>query len=234
MGEHKEVPPPLSTASKVPGNDVVESENLLRGSWIFCGGMKRSGSTLQYLLASELIERTGFGSRTPWIDQHEHSQVLGAEHTSGFRTFKSHILTKEIAHHCEAGNAFALYIYRDIRDVVSSIQQKSNVRYLGQSLTNLIVELMDADTQWRSLPKVYVSRYRDVIEREFFEVSNIAAFLNIQAHDSILKEIAENIHMKRVKRLLTTCRRENGLKTHLQLNITHIHCYIRTICRVGR
>ena len=33
--------------------------------WVFCGGMIRSGSTLQYQIAADLVERLGVGHGYP-------------------------------------------------------------------------------------------------------------------------------------------------------------------------
>ncbi len=85
--------------------------NSLRTGWVFCGGMNRSGSTLQYLLASELIERSGLGKRAPYVDPSEHPHELACKPSFGLSTFKSHIVTQEVARHCEQGNAVVLLTF---------------------------------------------------------------------------------------------------------------------------
>src|SRR5512138_2281267 len=103
----------------------------MREGWIFCGGMIRAGSTLQYQIASELIERLGLGRRTGYLPPAEHAWVLGARPVAGLSTFKTHELTEQVARQCRQSDAVALYIYRDLRDVVSSLQQK-RARAIGR------------------------------------------------------------------------------------------------------
>ena len=43
--------------------------------WIICAGAKRSGSTLQYNLISNLVEKSGLGKRIPHFKTQEFSRV---------------------------------------------------------------------------------------------------------------------------------------------------------------
>ena len=36
--------------------------------WVFCCGMQRSGSTLQYQIAARLVEQAGLGQRLEWVE----------------------------------------------------------------------------------------------------------------------------------------------------------------------
>lgn len=55
----------------------------------------RPGSTLQYNIASELIERIGVGRREAWVDDHS-VYFAASNNQKGLVAFKSHILTAEI------------------------------------------------------------------------------------------------------------------------------------------
>ncbi len=165
---------------------------MLQG-WVFCGGMIRAGSTLQYQIASELIERADLGRRTTFIPPADHAAALADPPPFGLSTFKTHQLTDPVAAQCRAGGAVALYIFRDLRDVVSSFQRKEGVRLAGQQLTDQVLELVRTDAAWRSLPHVYVSRYEDVILSLGAEVRRIAEFLGVPCPEAVERQIAGDL-----------------------------------------
>ena len=35
--------------------------------WIFCCGMERSGSTVQFQISAQLVEDAGLGKRVEWV-----------------------------------------------------------------------------------------------------------------------------------------------------------------------
>jgi hypothetical protein len=162
----------------------------MREGWVFCGGMIRSGSTLQYQVASELIERLGLGRRTGYVPPSEHTRMLAGTPAGMLGTFKTHELTEPIADQVRRNRSVALYIHRDLRDVVSSLQQKEGARLEGEHLAGTVRELLRRDSQWRALPRVYVSRYEDVIFGLGSEVLRIAGFLAISCPGSLATEIA--------------------------------------------
>ena len=94
-------------------------------SFIFCGGMKRSGSTLQYNIASEILEKLTIGSREKYYPIHKN--YFKYELSEDLKTFKSHILSKEIEAEVKNNDAYVLLSYRDIRDVMASWQKKNNL-----------------------------------------------------------------------------------------------------------
>ncbi len=139
--------------------------------WIFCGGMLRAGSTLQYQIASELIERSGLGVRSPYADPMSHEGALQAAVPKGIsRTFKSHALTPSIMERLADGNAVALYSFRDLRDVIASQQQKNGWSLGERDLRALVADLLATDSAWRSLPRVHVVRYESMVTRLLEEV----------------------------------------------------------------
>lgn len=164
----------------------------MRNGWIFCGGMIRSGSTLQYQVAGELIERSKLGRRMTYIPPEEHTRVLEFS-PQGLSTFKTHDLTDPVALQCQRGGGVALYIYRDLRDVISSFQQKEHIRLEGTALEVKTTELIRKDLAWRSLPRVYVSRYEDVLLALATEVNRISEFLDIPCPALMAKQIAEDL-----------------------------------------
>lgn len=122
---------------------------------------------------------------------------MGCKVANGQSGFKSHDLTEPVTLQCQRGGGVALYIYRDLRDVISSFQQKEHVRLDGTALEDLITELMRKDLAWRSLPLVYVSRYEDVSIALATEVSRIGEFLDIPCPAFMAKQIAEDLSYAR-------------------------------------
>lgn len=94
---------------------------------------------------------------------------------------------------CLGDRAVALYIYRDLRDVISSLQEKNQFRLEGRGLERLVVKLQQSDEQWRALPGTYVSRYEDVTNNIGEEVERIARFLGLECTLDLLRDIAEDL-----------------------------------------
>lgn len=191
----------------------------MRKGWVFCGGMIRSGSTLQYQLASELIERFSLGERTTYFPPEEHARVLESV-PHGLSTFKTHSLTEPVALHCQRGGGIALYIYRDLRDVVSSFQQKERVRLEGDVLADFIIDLIRKDLAWRSLPQVHVSRYEDVVFALDSEVIRIGEFLDIPCSSPMAEQIAEDLSYTRQAEGIASADREDLVEVN-STNVYH-------------
>lgn len=134
-----------------------------RARWVFCGGMPRAGSTLQYQMARGLIERAGVGRRGGWLRPDETSSFVAAGPPAGLSTVKTHAIPDEVARACEAGRGLALYIRRDLRDVVCSHQRKQGVRLDGEALECFLELLIRRDARWRCLPSVHLARYEETV-----------------------------------------------------------------------
>lgn len=152
--------------------------------------MIRSGSTLQYQVASALIERQGLGSRTGYMAPTDHARVLGGAPSLGLSTFKTHELTAAVEGHCREGTGVVLYSFRDIRDVLSSYQRKVGTTLSPERTAQLIGELLDRDGRWRGMPRVHLSRYEDLVSALASEVRGIARFLDLPCSDAQCAGIA--------------------------------------------
>ena len=147
-------------------------------TWLFCAGMIRSGSTLQFQLASAIVEQAALGTRIPYAPESDFPYVR--EHhslTQGIKVFKAHVYTPDLANECNKYGAKVIYSYRDLRDVAVSAMRK-----FGMSFS----ELMDAKWldqalvdyyHWTKCPSVSVSRYEDVVGDITGEAEKINRFL---------------------------------------------------------
>lgn len=155
--------------------------------WVFCGGMRRAGSTVQYQMTAHIVEQAGMGQRVGFVRPAEYPALrerLADE--PGWKVFKSHACTPEITAELQAGRAKGVYIYRDIRDVMLSLVRKTSKD--GEDPDEVFTRLMQAgmidvllrdDAQWRSLPNVLISRYEHAIRHLSEEAGRIAAHLDI-------------------------------------------------------
>ena len=115
--------------------------------WVFCCGMRRSGSTLQYQLTARIAEEEAVGKRVEWVEPADFP-VLRERYKdyNGLKVFKSHIYTPEMGEEFEKKNALGVYIYRDIRDAFVSQYTKNNIGFHTMWLQNFLeiaIEISD-------------------------------------------------------------------------------------------
>lgn len=159
--------------------------------WIICCGALRSGSTLQYQIVSEIVERKGLGRRIGFIEPTA-LPPLFEEHSDAkeYLVLKSHYLTPEIRREFERGNARGIYSFRDIRDVVVSMMNKENKRFEAFASRRFIEKQIELFNTWQTIPDLLVSKYESFYNRIFLEVRRIALFLNIELTDNEIEDIA--------------------------------------------
>jgi hypothetical protein len=140
--------------------DGVDSSEI-----VLCCGMRRSGSTLQYQVIAELIERNGLGRRIGFADQQSVSWALQeARATSGFAVIKTHEPWVEFDHAIARGNLRLFYTFRDLRAVALSNMRKWQMPFAEVIASNgLLDEVVSAARRFLSLPGVCVSRYEDIV-----------------------------------------------------------------------
>ncbi|MEG4577156.1 sulfotransferase domain-containing protein [Microcoleus sp. N3A4] len=171
--------------------------------WIFCCGMYRSASTLQFQLTVQIVERTAVGKQIPWVES-KHFPEIYAQYANytGLKVFKIHICTDFITSELIKKNVKSVYIIRDIRDVyASSIKQrlKTFEQLWGEGFLN---KCLDNYKKWTAFPEVLVSRYEKVIVDLPTEVERIAEHLDIPLTSKQCKEIAfEYTIEKQLKRI---------------------------------
>jgi len=159
--------------------------------WIFCGGMPRSGSTVQFQLTAHLVERAGLGARVEWVRPQEFPRLREkyAGH-AGWKVFKTHACTAEIRAECEAGNAKAVYVFRDVRDVLVSRMKKGGGTFEQLWATGFLDRLLTGFDQWTGLAAVLISRYDEMVADMSGEVRRIAAHLGISVNRDECEQIA--------------------------------------------
>src|SRR5262245_28065478 len=87
---------------------------------VLCIGMYRAGSTWQYDVACELVERHRDGRRLGFVAGSDYR----ASSAAGWRVLKAHDRHQYFSEALRAGRGRALYAWRDLRDVCFSLMHK--------------------------------------------------------------------------------------------------------------
>ena len=107
--------------------------------------MIRSGSTLQYNIARNIIEKQKIGSVEGYFQEMQFSKLEDRltdwENDTAYHLIKAHDLPVNIFKKLPSDSIKILYIYRDIRDVAASAKDKLKLtgKELLQSLDKALV-----------------------------------------------------------------------------------------------
>ncbi|MBD1909214.1 MULTISPECIES: sulfotransferase domain-containing protein [unclassified Leptolyngbya] len=186
--------------------------------WVFCGGMFRSASTLQFQITTRLVKDAGVGEQIGWIDAYRFAEIQRTHtHKPGFKVVKVHVCTESIQAEFLQDNALGIYIFRDVRDVFSSYlkqRQKSfqfiwNEGFLETCLNNYKI--------WTTLPNTLVSTYQRVMDNPPEEVLRIAHHLNLDINLEECQQIADDYSLESQQQRIE-CFRKQLLQTPLNPN----------------
>ena len=87
---------------------------------VICCGMMRSGSTLQYNLALELVRAFGVGDAGGMLAQPSTLPALAAQYPGAqMCILKAHVWPEELAEARARAPVRLIYCYRDLRDVLA-------------------------------------------------------------------------------------------------------------------
>lgn len=192
--------------------------------WIFCAGMIRAGSTLQYQIASSIIEKANLGKRHSYASEDIFYKIATAQNTRRiksnlrepidvmleryeFMTFKAHKCHDDFQRLMHEQEAMAVYCYRDIRDVANSFMKKYNVSF--QFVLEHLENAINNYYYWKHLPNVYMSKYENFTTNIFDEVKNISSFLKINLSNDALNEIADNHTIEKQKMIMQEVKNSN-------------------------
>lgn len=183
--------------------------------WIFCCGMRRSGSTLQYQLTARIVEEEGIGRRVEWVKPSDFP-ILREKYKDydGLKVFKSHIYTPEMGEEFFKKNALGVYIYRDIRDAFVSQFTKNNISFHTMWLQNFLESAVENYDKWTDLPGVLVSRYEQVIADLSIEVKRIATHIGLDYDENKCRKIADDYTLERQKERIATFSQKDNLQEH--------------------
>ncbi len=196
-------------------NDLIPEVDInnINNYWVFSCGMFRSGSTLQYQLISELVEKSALGVRSKYLTESEFPRLLNEyKNTEGFTILKVHYITPPMQMLLDNRKAISIGCFRDIRDVAVSMMKMWNLGFndlIEQKRLEHAIEYLD---QWSQCPGHMVSKYEEMIINPINEILRIAAHLNIHCEEKAAKEIAEEYSLKKqMARVEIVARRKSEL-----------------------
>ena len=159
--------------------------------WVFCGGMFRSGSTVQYQIASHLVEHCGRGRRITWHSPDEFDSVRRTHAAEpGMLVFKAHGLTAAMREELDRRGVRVITVHRDIRDVVVSALRKNGWTFRHVWKNGYLQRWTRRFEEWAALPGALVSRYESLFESLEDEVRRIAGLLGLPTDDTLATAVA--------------------------------------------
>ena len=179
-------------------------------TWLFCAGMIRSGSTLQFQLTAAIVEQAGIGRRLPYVPESDFDHIIQENNVpSEFRVLKVHIHTPAFAKECNENGARVVYSYRDIRDVAVSAMRKFDMSF-GQLMEAKWLEQAIADYySWTKCPLTCVGRYEDFVGDISREAENINRFLGIPLPLHDINRLAEKFSVAQQRVQIQKIREQN-------------------------
>lgn len=161
---------------------------------VVCCGMIRSGSTLQFNMARELIEAAKCGVAHGFISEDELSgtgrQLLEWAADRRFHVVKSHSI--EPVATLSSGQVYLLYTFRDLRDVALSAKRKWGLS--GDQLMASLTKAVGAQTHLaESRHRVLEQRYEHITNDPAAAVEEIARFLAIPVTPERAQRIARTL-----------------------------------------
>jgi len=164
----------------------------MRQKWIFCGGMQRAGSTLQYQIVSHLVEKNGIGARMPFLNPIDLEKFIASNPSVKECTvLKTHIFSDNVARLFTESKAMGFYVYRDLRDVVVSMANKNGISVMELVRTSFLEKLLEQDTKWTHQDGVFIFRYEDMIQDLSGQVKRIAAHLGLEIDNNEAEGVAK-------------------------------------------
>jgi len=148
---------------------------------ILCVGMYRAGSTWQYLVTSDLVERHLGGRRLGFLDGEQFAAHEASCATDAVpHVLKSHDAHPRFAAALAQGRALAVYSYRDLRDVAFSLAHKyvTSFEEVVERHGFLHVSLAN-DAFWTAQPRTLCQSYEQLVTAPEAAVAALAAHLGI-------------------------------------------------------
>lgn len=181
------------------GNEAKELWNTTNGMIVYCAGMRRSASTLQYNIVRRILEISGVGESVHKgnnINPSEHLFSLLREDKNRIYVYKNHFVRKDIL---SRDDTVVFSTYRDLRDVVTSMinfQKTTDFAIAFEQLGRLVPR----DTHFSLLKnKSYRRKYEDFYNDIYAEVESISNFLHVDIGDNQILKIANELNRSRIK-----------------------------------
>jgi hypothetical protein len=120
---------------------------------------------------------------------------------------KSHEGARSFSQALESGQALAVYVYRDLRDVIFSLIHKRGASFRQLLRQGMIHQLLANDRFWRQQSGVLVQRYEDLVDDPITGVVQLARHLGLGVVRREAAAIAEEYSLASNRTRIETLRR---------------------------
>jgi hypothetical protein len=176
---------------------------------VFCNGMPRAGSTLQYNLVANLVEASGTGAASGGMENTGGTEdgLRAAATADRTLVYKTHDVLPHVVPWIERGEVGVLvcYIYRDLRDVAVSLREKHgpNESHMFELLDDAVATY-DILSAVRESPHVLWQRYEDVMADARAATAQVADFLGIEVAPAVAERIAADCSVDSARGVMQT------------------------------
>lgn len=190
-----------------------------RYKWIFSAGMVRSGSTLQYQIAERLLEVAGVGKSLGFVDNEAEFIELTEKQSDASTPFlvKVHNCSPLMQSLIDEETTCVLYTYRDLRDVVVSME-KAFSQSPEVVVRDWLIGCREDEARWRSGSACFVwpfEKCNDVLG----QVRAMARFLELKINDKVCIQIADSLSVASQQKKIDQV--DNTLVEHLGDKLLH-------------
>lgn len=158
--------------------------------WVIAAGMPRSGSTWQYQIISHLCEQHLNGLGVGCVGWHllGEAEQMGKDNRP--RVLKVHDQDPFWEGLLQNRAARAVYIRRDIRDVIFSLIYKWD-RSFTYIVEKVVPALFATDAFWMRQQSICVQRYEEVIANPDRMITQLANYMKINIDQAEISELIE-------------------------------------------
>ena len=161
--------------------------------------MQYNSQRAQQYNQHQIVEDRNVGKGLGWIDSGQFD-LLRTEHASenGFLVIKCHSYIEDAKTLSSTGKAKAIYVYRDLRDVVVSMMLKDKTSFWQVMRSGFIQTITEEYKQWTSLNDILVSKYENMVTNLRQETLKIARYMGIELHDTLADKIAQQFTIEKM------------------------------------
>ena len=185
--------------------------------------MIRSGSTLQYQLANEILAKAGPVQKLGFIFPDKQVPAESSQGAPG--SCKLHHWDEKLGAKLIAHEAIGLYCFRDLRDVAVSAMRKFNISFEELWEKRWLHTAVRDGERWLDMPNVYSAKYELLVNELVAETSRIAAWIGLRLETRTIAAIATDHSFDAQKRRFGLAKPDStlGYDAESLLHSNHLH-----------